>query len=177
MSYFKSSLWLKTELEAHGMCYLCIFMSNDLLGIIVGGGPLKDKIVRVYPKYFLSFQWLHCYLHEHSRPIFVPTWSIVSMVIIFINITEICCLDVKLQSRVRIRIMVFNGTTIFQLYRGGKFYWWRKLEYPEKTTDLSQSIIQFTCKFCIYNIKNKKKFEEKNGYYNKILTFFHAFQF
>jgi hypothetical protein len=26
---------------------------------------------------------------------------------------------------------------IFQLYRGCQFYWWRKLEYPEKTTYLS----------------------------------------
>ena len=29
-------------------------------------------------------------------------------------------------------------STKFQLYRGGHLYWWRKSEYPEKTTDLSQ---------------------------------------
>ena len=29
--------------------------------------------------------------------------------------------------------------TTFQLYRGYQFYWWRKPEDPEKTTDLSQA--------------------------------------
>jgi hypothetical protein len=34
-------------------------------------------------------------------------------------------------------------STMFELYRGDKFYWWKKPEYPKKNTDLSEVTDKF----------------------------------
>jgi hypothetical protein len=41
--------------------------------------------------------------------------------------------------RNRVRLWCFTPhSTLFQLYHGGQFYWWKKREYKEKTTVLPQ---------------------------------------
>ena len=72
---------------------------------------------------------------------------------------------------------------IFQLYRGGQFYWWKKPEYQEKTTDLSYQVHLAWVGFelttlvvigtdCIYSCKSNYRTTMviKNSYTNAFKT-------
>jgi hypothetical protein len=78
----------------------------------------------------IRFYWNTCYLSLFS--LFVLLYTFTSIFLwtldVLVIIDGLWCLTPFL--------------TIFQLYRGGQFYWWRKPGYLEKTTDLSPTAVK-----------------------------------
>ena len=64
---------------------------------------------------------------------------------LYVRKATLFCLFILCKSRNKVNVILplnwwclMPLSTIFQLNCGSKFYWWRKLENPEKTTDLPQ---------------------------------------
>ena len=69
-----------------------------------------------------------------------------------------------------LRKMVYGAQRPIQQYIG-QFYWWRKLEYPEKTTDLSQvsEVTKFNIFYhMLYRVHLRKNFYRKCNFRRKI---------
>jgi hypothetical protein len=74
--------------------------------------------------YMALLRWLPRILTFFNLILFIIRWNIYDFWFHVIKLTT----------------LVTPFSTIFHLYRGSQFYWWRKSEYQEKTTDLSKVI-------------------------------------
>jgi hypothetical protein len=84
--------------------------------------------VEVHVAHLLSFQ---CYVGFFCL-VCLHSVSCVPLIYNKINISPIHC-------NIWLWLWCLKSlSTIFQFYRRGQFYLWRKPEYPEKTTDMSQ---------------------------------------
>ena len=61
-------------------------------------------------------------------------------------------------------------STLFQLYRGGQFYWWKNPEYLEKTTGETRNM-RVICLWNEFILHNTTSYTTSLKYLNKIFKF------
>jgi hypothetical protein len=97
-----------------------------------------DDVFQKCTRYFLNNKWMNlifCCFHCH--------WTCFKKQIrIVMSKTETLTRNWRVGLGVGLWCLM-PLSTIFQLYRGGQFYWWSKPEYLEKTTDLLQVTDEF----------------------------------